>query len=243
MPTVSCIAGSNGALKLDEIVLRNVAHAVPLPKVEDDEMEILTAEQVAETLRRIADHPLYPIVKFAVTTGLRRGEICGLALGCLDLDAGKIRVERSLEETQDGLRFKPPKTRHGHRTVTLPGSTIEVMREHCRRQLELRLRLGLGRPDLDDLVFTLPDGSPYPPDKLSRDWGNLVRDRKLPKVMFHALRHSHASALIAAGVDIVTTSRRLGHGSPAITLRVYSHLFSNKSDDAAASAVENAFGS
>ncbi|MFL5267571.1 MAG: tyrosine-type recombinase/integrase [Stellaceae bacterium] len=67
-------------------------------------------------------------------------------------------------------------------------------------------------------MFTLPDGSPYPPDKLSRDWGNLVRDRNLPKVMFHGLRHSHASALIAAGVDIVTVSRRLGHRSPAITL-------------------------
>jgi len=65
-------------------------------------------------------------------------------------------------------------------------------------------------PYSDDLVFTLSDGSPYPPDKLSRDWGNMARDRKLPRVMFHALRHSHASALIASGVDIVTVSRRLG---------------------------------
>ena len=65
-------------------------------------------------------------------------------------------------------------------------------------------------PYSDDLVFTLVDGSPYPPDKLSRDWGNMVRDRELPRVMFHALRHSRASALIAAGVDIVTVSRRLG---------------------------------
>ncbi len=65
-------------------------------------------------------------------------------------------------------------------------------------------------PYSDDLVFTLAEGSPYPPDKLSRDWGNMVCDRKLPRVMFHALRHSRASALIAAGVDIVTVSRRLG---------------------------------
>jgi integrase len=235
--------GLERALKLDEIVLRNVAHAVPPPKVADTEVEILTADQVADTLNRIEDHPMYSIAKFAVTTGLRRGEICGLALGCLDLDAGKVRVERSLEETEAGLRFKPPKTRYGYRTVSLPGSTVEVMREHCRHQLEQRLMLGLGKPGADDLVFPLPDGSPYSPDKLSRDWGNLVRDRKLPQVMFHALRHSHASGLIAAGVDIVTVSRRLGHGSPAITLRVYSHLFNSRSDDAAARAVENAFGS
>jgi integrase len=89
-------------------------------------------------------------------------------------------------------------------------------------------------------VFTLAEGSPYPPDKLSRDWGNAVRDRKLPRVMFHALRHSHASALIASGVDIVTVSRRLGHGSPAITLGVYAHAFGVDNDAAAARAIETA---
>jgi len=57
--------------------------------------------------------------------------------------------------------------------------------------------------------------------------------------MFHALRHSHASALIAAGLDVVSVSRRLGHGSPAITLGVYAHAFT-KTDTAAALAIEAA---
>ena len=113
------------------------------------------------------------------------------------------------------------------------------MRAHRRHQLEYRLVLGLGKLGSDDLVFPLPDGSPYPPDKLSRDWGNVVRDKKLPRVTFHALRHSHASALIAAGIDIVTVSGRLGHGSPAITLTVYAHAF-HKTDAAAARAIEAA---
>jgi integrase len=150
-----------------------------------------------------------------------------------------LRVECSLEETAAGLRVKPPKTRHGHRTISLPKSTIEILRDHYRGQLQQRLLLGLGRPSASDWVFQLFDGSPYPPDKLSRDWGNVVRDRKLPRVMFHALRHSHASALIAAGVDIVTVSKRLGHGSPTITLGVYAHLF-NRTDALAAQAIERA---
>jgi integrase len=225
-----------------EIISRNVAHAVPPPKVERAEVAILASDQIAETLRRIEDHPLYSIAALAVATGMRRGEICGLAWGALDLDAATVRVECSLEETAGGLRVKPPKTRHGHRTVSLPKSTVMILREHFRRQLEQRLLLGLGRPDGKDHVFALADGSPYPPDKLSRDWGNLIRDRKLPRVMFHALRHSHASALIAAGVDIVTVSKRLGHGSPAITLGVYAHMF-NKTDDIAARAIERALGS
>jgi integrase len=56
------------------------------------------------------------------------------------------------------------------------------------------------------------------------------------KATFHSLRHTHASTLIAAGIDVLTISRRLGHGSPAITLGVYGHLV--KTDDRAAEAME-----
>ena len=55
---------------------------------------------------------------------------------------------------------------------------------------------------------------------------------------FHGLRHTHASQLIDANVDIVTISRRLGHKSPEITLRIYAHLF--KKDDSKAAAAINA---
>jgi len=57
-------------------------------------------------------------------------------------------------------------------------------------------------------------------------------------VMFHALRHTHASALIASKQDVAQVSRRLGHGSPAVTLRIYAHLF-NTLDSAAAIAIES----
>jgi len=61
----------------------------------------------------------------------------------------------------------------------------------------------------------------------------------LPRVTFHVLRHTHASALIAAGLDVVKISRRLGHADPTVTLRTYAHLF-DKVDTAAASAIEAA---
>lgn len=225
-----------------EIIGRNVAHIVPPPKPEAVEIAILSTAEIAELLTRLDGHPLQPIAAFALGTGMRRGELCALAWGALDLSAAMVRVERSLEETVSGLRIKPPKTRHGRRMISLPAGVVETMRAHRRCQAEQRLILGLGRPGAEDYVFTLADGSPYAPDKLSRDWGNVVRDRKLPRVMFHALRHSHASALIAAGLDVVTVSRRLGHGSPAITLSVYAHKFASK-DTAAAEAIEAAMGS
>lgn len=236
------------ALRL-EVVGRNVARLVPPPKVEAVEIEILNAGQIATVLEKLkgyggryGDLPLYPIAALAIGSGMRRGEICGLTWGNLDIDKARVRIERSLEETVDGLRFKSPKTAAGRRIIGLPANVIDILRDHRRQLIEHRLALGMGRLTEDDLVFPLADGSPYPPDKLSRDWGHAVRDRKLPATSFHALRHSHASALIAARIDIVTVSRRLGHSSPAVTLRIYAHAFSAEKDEAAAMAIEAAMG-
>jgi integrase len=99
------------------------------------------------------------------------------------------------------------------------------------------MALGRGRPDADALVFCRYDGSPLAPDHQTVRWGRAVKGRW----KFHALRHTHASALIAAGVDIVTISRRLGHSSPAVTLRVYSHLF-DATDVTAADAIGKVLG-
>ena len=84
-------------------------------------------------------------------------------------------------------------------------------------------------------VFSTPEGAPLSPDKLSRDWRRVTLT--LPRVKFHALRHSHASALIASGLDVLTVSRRLGHGSPTVAFTTFSHLFS-KTDVGAANAIE-----
>ena len=63
------------------------------------------------------------------------------------------------------------------------------------------------------------------------------------RVSFHALRHSHVSALIAAGVDVVTIGQRIAHANPAVTLAVYAHLFAGANKDAAAAlAIEAAMG-
>jgi integrase len=217
-----------------EIIPRNVAALIRPPKVQTAEITILTPPQMAEVLVQLDDHPLYPVVALALGTGMRRGELCALAWGAVNLDEATVRVDRSLEETAEGLRFKSPKTRHGRRTVSLPASVVDILRAHRRQQNEQRLRLGLGGAVAADLVFALPDGSPYPPDKLSRDWLRAVTSRKLPRVMFHALRHSHVSALIGSGQDILTISRRIGHANPAVTLAVYAHQFGDHDGEAAA---------
>ena len=230
-----------------EILSRNVAAAVKPPRVEADEVQILTAKQMGEVLEKLErnksrnePHSMFAVVALALATGMRRGELLGLQWGDIDFEAARLRVERSLEETKNGLRLKRPKTKHGVRTISLPASALETLRAHRKRQRENRLTLGLGREASDTPVFGTVEGGLLSPDNLSRDWYRLVKSHELPKVMFHALRHSHASALIAAGVDVVTVSRRLGHGSPTVTLTVYAHLF-DKTDFTAASAIEATF--
>ena len=89
------------------------------------------------------------------------------------------------------------------------------------------------------LLFSTVDGEPISPDKISRDWANLVRLRKLPRVSLHGLRHSNVSLLIDGGLDVYQVSRRIGHSSASLTLKTYTHLFRSKENEAAA-AIEAA---
>jgi len=106
---------------------------------------------------------------------------------------------------------------------------------------EQRLAIGLGKAPEDVLVLPKSGGEPLDPNGVTREWTRRVATLKLPRVSLHSLRHTHASQLIASGLDVLTISRRLEHGSPTITLAVYGHLFAN-TDDRAAQVMEGAFG-
>ena len=222
-----------------EILERNVATFIRPPKTVRTEVEILNAEQIADALRKLEGHPIYPIAAVAIGTGARRGEIAALRWSDIDLDAATVRIERSLEQVKGSVRVKSPKTAAGRRTVSLPAFAVDALRDHRRQTLELRLRLGIGALLGDAPVFGNIEGNTITPFYITTSWRRAVRSRGLPKITFHSLRHSHASALIAAGVDVVTVSKRLGHASPALTLSTYSHLFTN-SDDKAAAAIDAA---
>jgi integrase len=217
-----------------EIVERNVASVIRPPALQRADVEILSANEMADTLAKLDGHPFYIIAAFALGTGARRGEIAGLRWSDIDLDNATVKIDRSLEQTKVGLRVKLPKTAAGRRMISLPVFVVEALRDHRREQLELRLRLGAGSLPADAPVFGDVEGNWLSPHLITNRWIRAVRNRKLPKVTFHALRHTHASALISAGLDVVSVGNRLGHASPALTLNIYAHLFTNRDDEAAA---------
>jgi integrase len=223
----------------------NAAEVIEPPRVASTEIEILRAPEIALILDKLRGRPIYPIVALALATGARRGELLALRWSDVDLEHARLRIERSIEQTvANGLVFKSPKTKHGRRSITLPVSAIAELRSHWKAQQEERLRIGLGKAGVDALVFSrwdnkLGEFTTRSPNGLSQEWLTFTREIGLVAT-FHSLRHSHASALIAAGLDVLTISRRLGHGSPTITLEAYGHLFSN-TDDRAAEIMEAAF--
>jgi integrase len=229
--------------KIWGVIRDNVAEMVKPPPVPDQELPILQPDRARELLEVLRGHPLYLIAALALATGMRRNEILALRWQDVDLDAGRLRVELSLEETTaHGIRFKAPKTRNGRRTISLPAHVVADLKAHWRGQQEQRLALGMGKAPPDSQVLATFDGKPQGPNAITHAWPRAMAAVGMPGITLHSLRHTHASMLIASGMDVLTISRRLGHGSPTITLRVYGHLI-HGSDDRAAQIMEAAFGS
>jgi integrase len=223
------------------IIATNVASAVSPPRLSHREITILTEDEIAHLLNHLEGHELRPLVCFLLGTGARRAEAMALTWEAVDLERGVVLIKAALAQTiRHGVQVKAPKSRAGVRSVTLSAWLTVEMRAHRARQQEQRMALGLGRMPDKSPVFGRWDGSWRTPNSVTAAWARLADAAGVPDVTLHALRHTHASQLIAAGVDVVTIAKRLGHGNPAITLGVYSHMFRN-TDQAAADASEAMF--
>jgi integrase len=140
--------------KRHRLVAQNVAQEQTLPKLPPaSKAKVLKASQVAPLLAALEGGEFHAPAVLTIYTGLRRGEMLALRWSDIDLDAAAMTISRALEEVGTAITFKPPKTTAGKRTVALPSKAVEALRGHLRRQLELRLALGLGKPPADALVF------------------------------------------------------------------------------------------
>jgi integrase len=173
---------------------------------------------------------------FAMTTGARRGEICGLRWTQLDLDSG-VAVFRASVGQIAGERWEKDTKTHHHRRVTLDDEMVAVLREH-RARCEERARLLNTSVRRNGFVFSpAPDCTLMTnPDTLTQRYGRLAK-RLGFHTHLHSLRHYSATELISAGVDIRTVAGRLGHsGGGSTTLRTYS-AFTLEADQRAAAAL------
>jgi integrase len=211
-------------------VQRNIAKLQPPPRVEHKEATILDETSAGRLQLELRDHHLYGLAIVALYTGMRLGEVLALRWCHVDLDQAVANVCEALEETKrHGLRVKKPKN-YLCREIDLPDIVVDTLSDHRRQQLELRMQLGIGKMPDDAIVFPNLEGKHQWPRAVSQAWGRIAERLGIPDVTFHGLRHTHASQLIDAGLDVVTISKRLGHKDPNVTLKVYAHAFDRAND-------------
>jgi len=214
-----------------QILPRNVADTVELPKKEiidnEDSKEnvmVLDENQVVKMLEAAKETPYYTLLFVAVRTGMRRAELLGLKWNNINFNEKTIDIKETLLYTPEkGIYFKPPKTKKSRRKIDISDEVINVLRQHRKKQIENKLKLGQAYEDYN-LVFCQENGRPMHPDTPSSWFPNFLEKIGLPRLNFHSLRHTHASLLLKAGVDIKIISERLGHSSVRITYDIYSHL-------------------
>lgn len=216
-------------------VSRNVAELADPPKLraaKRHEIKAWTTGELHTFLELCITHRLYAGFFVASHTGMRRGEVLGLRWTDVDLDQRRLSVRQAVTLVAYKLVISDVKTDNGRRTIDLDERTIAVLRGWRKRQLEERLLVGSAYHD-HELVFASPDGAPTNPDLFSQSFDRLVARSALPRINLHALRHTHATALLKAGVPVKVVSERLGHASPAFTISVYQHVMPGMQADAA----------
>jgi integrase len=195
-------------------------------------MHVWSPEQLRVFLDCVRENWLYAAWLLFATTGLRRGEVAGLRWPDVDLDAGRVSPRRPRVVVNYQVHVSEPKAAKGRRSLALDPATVAALRQHHARQAEERLAVGRRWHD-PAWCSPGPDGRPIHPQRFSTWFDQLAQAAGLPRIRLRDVRHSYASAALAAGIPAKVVSERLGHATIAITVDTYSHVLPGLDAEAA----------
>lgn len=233
--TASLVSSAFGQAIFWGLCTANPARDSRPPRTKRKEPIALTIDQQNLLLDGSGHWQIPAILEVSSGTGARRGEV--LALRWSDIREESVFIGRSICQAGGELSFKEPKNGK-FREIALAPSTLEVLAAHRARQAQSRQQFGGDYKISLDLVFANHDGTPLRPNSISGSVSNLRKKLKLPAgASLHTLRHTHASQLLAAGVELPVVSARLGHSNVYVTATIYSHALKG-SDQAAVKKLE-----
>lgn len=207
------------------LIDHNPIHAVEPPKVARQMPKTLTAKEAKAYLDAFSGHVIEPIVVLALGCGLRRSELAGLLWNDFDFIAKTVTISRGSHDRNGQVLIEKPKSATSERVVSLPDWVVGVL-EPLR---------GLG-------PLVIEDGHAMKPRRISELYVEHVNAKELRHLPLKNLRHTHATLMLEAGVDLYTVSRRLGHSTVAVTQMHYVKP-SQDADRAAADAFSRLLGS
>ena len=218
----------------DRIIANDPSAGITLPRRRNPEAA-MTIPTVAEVGRLLAEADSARVstrkgfrayVALCAFAGLRKGEAAAVQVGDIDFLRRQLTVSRQLQRDGSGYAIRPPKY-GSERVVYLPEELVSTLSEHVAAHV--------AAGESSRWLFTVGDDPLYD-NAITWRWRATRKAAKLPDVRLHDLRHFYASGLIAAGCDVVTVQRALGHSTATTTLNTYSHLWPTAEDRTRAAA-------
>lgn len=215
------------AVKL-RLIPFNPCNVLDKPKLSTKEVIPLEPEQCRRLFDACQKHRLGDAIVLAAMTGLRKGELFALDWNAVNLSEGVLVVRRTLQELR-GLKLKEPKTKAAKRVVSLGSEAVEALRNRMAKAIEEGF-------ELKEVPIVFPNirGGYLRGSNFDRNvWYPIREAAGIPEsFVFHDLRHTQASLMLAAGVDLKVIQKRLGHKDFATTANTYSHLLQGAQDEA-----------
>lgn len=208
-----------------DVLTKNVCDFCTPPRRGQSDINALTrseANRMLDLARLAQPARLAVAITLALTTGMRRGEICALRWSDVDFDRNELTVRHALGSADGGFYLKDPKT-HRARTIPLIDDTAKMLQTIREDQEMAWRRVGSSAPDYFVCGSLDDENKPYNPSILGKEFKTFCAMNGFD-CTFHDLRHTFATLMVSSGVDIRTVSSYLGHASPAMTLDVYASV-------------------
>jgi integrase len=171
-------------------ITHNPASNIKPPKRPRNRREVWNSEQIDTFLTSAQRDRFAALFLLELTTGIRRGQICGLKWSAVDLDVGEVTVHDNRVVVGGRARDKAGgKTHNADKTISVDQATLVALRRWRERQNGEREFFGADYHP-GDYVFTFEDGRPPHPDTIRQRFDRLAAAAGLSRITFHDLRHS-----------------------------------------------------
>jgi integrase len=220
----------------NDVIYRNVFSAVKVPSKAPAKRRPLTDDEQLLVTSTYAGHRMGVPALLLLYCGLRRGELIALTWNDINIKNKTVAVNKAVVFDKNTPRVQSPKTSAGTRTVPLPDAILDIVK-------------AARKASQSAMVCPAADGKIMSQIAFKRAWESYLhylnikaggrdasrtrpRLRVIDNLTPHMFRHTYATILYNAGVDVKSAQRFMGHADIKVTLKIYTHLSAQKEQEA-----------